>query len=809
MFLANWFELSGVDEILAPTREDSPAPKGRIDEESPIWSILAPRAYPDSGSTMGQTPSADKTVVNGSATNASDASTNNITQYGECDHVTCIHCNKPTPIKGQRFIAPPTFLEPPPSQVYDEHQSKDQDLHARVIVASTGAAATSRETNNTYEQISKMFDLITTNVSTAKFYDPNNPSKNIKKFKRHIDKYSHLNIVMARAGGIRNIPDGFTALHAACHGKGNPEVVSFLLQEYILREPTGDDKEEEMLDINDRDVIGCTALHVAATFGNVVIEELLKDAYQILENREKGGDVDEMTEQLKGMSTDQTGPFTPPPKSKGAVKSRSPKPTKQITPTRFSGEDAPTDLSGRTPLGLAMTSREPGASRNRESSKKLLYGKGGDRCVDGEKTPPNTRCGSTTPVRHGRSPLPPVNYLSPTPKKGLRLPMTSSTEYGTPFQSPPPTISEVGPVDNKIEVLWGVADKPGWRVEMEDAICAHCLRARIPDYESNADRSAVVLGLFGVFDGHGDGGIASKYISQHLLDKLEQHPQWPVAYHTIDSDNNSSTEGDGAMMNVLEETFHGLDDDLKNGASQGQNGGTTAVVSLVSEGKLIVANLGDSRCILVKKKSVGEKEDVALLELNKDTLEVIPLSEDHKPNLPTERARIEAAGMSIHVDHIPPEEGQTGPTSIHKVKRSDTDLLAVARAFGDFDYKSNENLSPSRQAVVCTPEIVVRERNLDEDMYLILACDGVWDVMSNEEVGVYIAKRAAARFALGEEDVLAKVGDDLLDLCLNKGSTDNMSVLILSFPASGIGSGLDSSAAKSEVVGESKKLFSS
>lgn len=808
MFLANWFELSGVDEILAPTHEDSPAPKGRIDEESPIWSILAPRAYPDSDSAMGnasQTPAANRNIVNGDA--AANVSANGMAQYGECDLVTCIHCNKPTPINGQRSTAPATLHEPPAPQISDQDQSIDEDLHARVIAATTGAAVSLRETDNTYEQISKMFDLITLNVSTANFYDPNNPTKHMKKFKKHIDKYSHLNIIMARAGGIKSIPDGYTVLHAACHGKGNPEVVSFLLQEYVLKEPADD--AEETLHINDRDIYGCTALHVAANFGNVVIEELLKNAYQVLEDREKGGDLEEMTEQLKGMSTDQTGIFTPPPKSKAAAKSRSPKPAKYISPIRFSGEDAPTDLSGRTPLGLAMTSREPGARRNRESSKKLLYGKGGDRCVEGERTPPNTRCGSTTPVRFGRSPLPPVNYLSPTPKKGRKMPMTSNSEYGTPFQSPPPSISEVGPVDKNIEVLWGVADKPGWRIEMEDAICAHCLRARVPDHTSNTDRSSVVLGLFGVFDGHGDGGIASKFISQHLLEKLEQHPQWPVAYHTIDSDNNSSTEGDGAMMNVLEETFQGLDDDLKNGASQGQNGGSTAVVTLVSGGKLIVANLGDSRCILVKKRSGGEKEGAAMTELNEDTLEVIPLSEDHKPNLPTERARIEAAGMTIHVDHIPPEEGQSAPTSIHKVKRSDRDMLAVARAFGDFDYKSNENLSPSRQAVICTPEIVVRERNLAEDMYLILACDGIWDVMSNEEVGMFVSKRVAERFANGEEDVLAKVGDDLLGLCLKKGSTDNMSVLILSFPASGFGSGLDSSAAQSEVVGEGKKLFSS
>ena len=63
--------------------------------------------------------------------------------------------------------------------------------------------------------------------------------------------------------------------------------------------------------------------------------------------------------------------------------------------------------------------------------------------------------------------------------------------------------------------------------------------------------------------------------------------------------------------------------------------------------------------------------------------------------------------------------------TIYRVKKSDSELLGVSRAFGDNDYKSNKDVSPSNQAVICTPDIVVRERSDDEDMYLILACDGV------------------------------------------------------------------------------------
>lgn len=402
--------------------------------------------------------------------------------------------------------------------------------------------------------------------------------------------------------------------------------------------------------------------------------------------------------------------------------------------------------------------------------------------------------------------------------------MTSSSVYGTPFSSPPPTISSND--DNTINeggLNWGASEKPGWRIDMEDAMCCH-YPLPVPfqqhdDKNTSLTDSLVIptLGVFGVFDGHGDGGFASKYIASNLLHKLTSHADWPLAYHSIDSDTNSTTEGDGAMLSLLEASFLGLDDDLRN-QSHMKNGGSTAIVAVISDKKMFIANVGDSRCILVKKRSDGEvkkddgeENDVKQsCDLTSKDLNVVPLSEDHKPDLPSERARIEAAGMTVHVDHVPPEEGESSelPTTIHKVKKSNNELLAMARAFGDFDFKSNEELSPSRQAVICTPEIFINERT-SEDMFLILACDGIWDVMSNEEVGLFVLNKVSERSCATEENdsVLARVGDDLLDLCLKKGSKDNMSVLIVSFPASGFRTAIDSSGIVSEIVVGGKKLF--
>ncbi|XP_020085336.1 probable protein phosphatase 2C 30 [Ananas comosus] len=116
--------------------------------------------------------------------------------------------------------------------------------------------------------------------------------------------------------------------------------------------------------------------------------------------------------------------------------------------------------------------------------------------------------------------------------------------------------------------------------------------------------------------------------------------------------------------------------------------GSTAVVALVSRSRLLVANCGDSRAVLSRRGRA------------------IPLSVDHKPDRPDELARIEAAGgRVIYVNGA----------RVHGI-------LAMSRALGD------KYLKPE---VISDPEIKVVERTA-EDEFIILASDGLWDVLSNE-----------------------------------------------------------------------------
>jgi protein phosphatase 1G len=81
-----------------------------------------------------------------------------------------------------------------------------------------------------------------------------------------------------------------------------------------------------------------------------------------------------------------------------------------------------------------------------------------------------------------------------------------------------------------------------------------------------------------------------------------------------------------------------------------------------------------------------------------------------------ERTRIEAAGGSV-----------TDVGGVYRVNGN----LNLSRAIGDLKYKTNESLPPEAQIITATPDVRVFELS-SMDRFFLLACDGVWDVMTNE-----------------------------------------------------------------------------
>ena len=150
--------------------------------------------------------------------------------------------------------------------------------------------------------------------------------------------------------------------------------------------------------------------------------------------------------------------------------------------------------------------------------------------------------------------------------------------------------------------------------------------------------------------------------------------------------------------------------------------GTTAVIVIVSQGCLTVASVGDSRCVLCRNGKA------------------VRLTTDHKPDLPDEQRYIESRGGSVQGGRV-------------------SGMLAVSRALGDGLFNDLINPTPSFTCGKLSPE----------DSYLIMACDGVWDVMKDQEAVDLIAT---------EIDPL-QAARKIRDKAYERHSQDNISVIVV------------------------------
>jgi serine/threonine protein phosphatase PrpC len=316
--------------------------------------------------------------------------------------------------------------------------------------------------------------------------------------------------------------------------------------------------------------------------------------------------------------------------------------------------------------------------------------------------------------------------------------------------------------DDNLHVVAGLSEMPGKRIRMEDCTIG------------KTTKSAVLLA---VCDGHDDEGLVSRFVAEGWVTALDDRlprMQLPAA----------EEEWQASCKDICLIT----DDALRKAKLRG---GSVAVFIAVADAQIVVANVGDCRCILVqfkadlgaglvastKKMSLNDGQEKARSDVDA-AYSVIALSNDHKPNLPIERARIERAGLSVKEETFLENDEEV---TIFKVDLSDGNRLACSRAFGDFEYKDCATLESEEQAVTAVPEVVVHSR-CAEDAFLVAACDGVWDVMTNEDVAKFITERVEHHCSASDAvttAILPTVGDELLFECLNRGSGDNMSVVIV------------------------------
>jgi serine/threonine protein phosphatase PrpC len=168
----------------------------------------------------------------------------------------------------------------------------------------------------------------------------------------------------------------------------------------------------------------------------------------------------------------------------------------------------------------------------------------------------------------------------------------------------------------------------------------------------------------------------------------------------------------------------------------GEESGSTAVCVLVDDANIYCGNIGDSRAVLCKNRTA------------------IQLSLDHKPCLEEESTRIRANG---------------GQVSGHYMVSKNGDVLGVSRAVGDVAFRS-----PLNNILISTPTMSRHARSSEDD-FVVLACDGLFDVLSNQAVCNFVLK------ALEDGMSLDSISESLTQKAVDKGSKDNVTVIIVWF----------------------------
>ena len=236
--------------------------------------------------------------------------------------------------------------------------------------------------------------------------------------------------------------------------------------------------------------------------------------------------------------------------------------------------------------------------------------------------------------------------------------------------------------------------------------------------------------VYGVMDGHG-GAQASKFAKRWLPWMLAHYVD-PTA--SVTNQKKQITESFLRIQNFMRQYS-----DYHRGVFEGQ--GTTVSMFLLTHNRLFCINAGDSRCVLCRG--------------NRAT----PLSRDHKPTDPSERRRIYSLGGAV-------SENQ------NDVPRVEPIGLATSRSLGDLDSRhrmDTKTLPPGTYLVSPVPDIMVvpRSRIADTDV-AILACDGLWDVMSNTN-----ACRVASHVGI------ERAARALVTTAYRNNSTDNISAMVV------------------------------
>jgi serine/threonine protein phosphatase PrpC len=213
-----------------------------------------------------------------------------------------------------------------------------------------------------------------------------------------------------------------------------------------------------------------------------------------------------------------------------------------------------------------------------------------------------------------------------------------------------------------------------------------------------------------VMDGHGEDGDK---VSQNIKGKLTNY---------LFNHRDFATDVKAAIQDVLARCETEI---LRESSIETDFSGTTFTCAVIRDNKCIMANVGDSRTSIAYRNSAGGAVGTNL-------------TVDHKPDLPLEKARIEAKGGRVFA--VEYDDGVDGPARVW-LGHMDVPGLAMSRSIGDAVAHS--------AGVSSECEFFEYEFNKGrEDLVLVMASDGLWEFMSDQEVMDIAVNTTEPRFAV-------------------------------------------------------------
>ena len=228
--------------------------------------------------------------------------------------------------------------------------------------------------------------------------------------------------------------------------------------------------------------------------------------------------------------------------------------------------------------------------------------------------------------------------------------------------------------------------------------------------------------LFAILDGH---------CGRHVADLGAQMLPGFVLSHAALGQNNAL-----ALVDSIIQTDQAIFQQIGR-----SDGGSTLICALVHKQMLFVACLGDARAVVC------------------DGNEAMAMSQDHKPTDVGELQRITRCGGFVQFGRV-------------------AGCLAVSRALGDYEFKLNGTRFVQHEFVVSNVADVRQINITDATRFIILACDGLWDVYTNEDAVQFVSSYLSRSTQPG---TLTQCATQLANHAIDKGSMDNVSVMIVLF----------------------------